>query len=219
MSKFDAFLIMLSTQGLLGTCPGIKNQLQKRIFFLPLILLLGHGCVSNPGSGIHYYLLTPSSPGESISTHRHLNIGIGPIELPEYLSRPHIFTQTGKTQLKSNKQHRWAGSLENNFTDVLATDLGLQLQKSHIEIYPWDRPRTVDRQIVVHVTRFIAEGKTVYLDARWRVLDKQGDQRKIGSARLQNSLENNVADDDFDAIVSLMSDLVGELAHEIAILL
>ena len=181
------------------------------------MLFLGYGCVSNPGSGIHYYLLTPSSPGGSISAHRHLNIGIGPIEFPEYLSRPHIFTQTGKTQLKSNKQHRWAGSLENSFTDVLATDLGMQLQKSHIEIYPWDRPRSVDRQVVVHVTRFIADGRTVYLDARWRVLDKQGDQRKVATARLQQSLDSSVADDDFDAIVSLMSDLVGELAHEIAV--
>ena len=93
----------------------------------------------------------------------------------------------------------------------------MQLQKSHIEIYPWDRPRTVDRQIVVHVTRFIADGRTVHLDARWRVLDKQGDQRKIGSAHLQQSLESNVPDDDFDAIVSLMSELVGELAHTIAV--
>ncbi len=192
-------------------------MIKKRLLFLPLILFLGYGCVSNPGSGIHYYLLTPSSPGESISAHRHLNIGIGPIELPEYLSRPHIFTQTGKTQLKSNKQHRWAGSLEHNFTDVLATDLGMQLQKSHIEIYPWDRPGTVDRQVVVHVTRFIADGGTVYLDARWRVLDKQGDQRKVATARLQQSLDSSAADDDFDAIVSLMSDLVGELAHEIAV--
>jgi uncharacterized lipoprotein YmbA len=192
-------------------------MINKKLLYLPLILFLGYGCVSNPGGGIHYYLLTPSSPGESISTHRHLNIGIGPIELPEYLSRAHIFTQTGKTQLKSNKQHRWAGSLENNFTDVLATDLGMQLQKSHIEIYPWDRPRSVDRQIVVHVTRFIADGETVHLDARWRVLDKQGDQRKIGSAHLQQSLESNVPDDDFDAIVSLMGDLVGELAHRIAV--
>lgn len=188
----------------------------KKLFFLPLVLFLVYACVSNPGSGIHYYLLTPSSSAASISAHRHLNIGIGPIELPEYLSRPHIFTQTGKTQLKSNKQHRWAGSLEENFTDVLATNLGMQLQKSHIEIYPWDRPGTVDRQIVVHVTRFIAQGSTVYLDVRWRVLDKQGDQREVGNARLQKSLANNVAEDDFDAIVTLMSDLVGELAHDIA---
>ena len=182
-----------------------------------VILFLGSSCVSNPGGGIHYYLLTPSSSAGSISAHRHLNIGIGPIEFPEYLSRPHIFTQTGKTQLKSNKQHRWAGSLENNFTDVLATDLGMQLQKNHIEIYPWDRPRSVDRQIVVHVTRFIADGESVYLDARWRVLDKQGEQRKVASTRLQKSLDSNASEDDFDAIVSLMSDLVGELAHRIAV--
>jgi uncharacterized lipoprotein YmbA len=192
-------------------------MINKKLLYLPLILLFGYGCVSSPGSEIHYYLLTPSSPGESIPAHRHLNIGIGPIELPEYLSRAQIFTQTGKTQLKSNKQHRWAGSLENNFTGVLATDLGMQLQKSHIEIYPWDRPHSVDRQIVVHVTRFIADGGSVYLDARWRVLDKQGNQRKIGSARLQQTLDSSVADNDFDAIVSLMSDLVGELAHEIAV--
>ncbi|HBH35227.1 MAG TPA: hypothetical protein DDW45_02125 [Gammaproteobacteria bacterium] len=190
---------------------------RQRLFFLPLILFLNYGCVSNPESGIHYYLLTPSSSAGSLSAHRHLNIGIGPIELPEYLSRAHIFTQTGKTQLKSNKQHRWAGSLENNFADVLATDLGVQLQKSHIEIYPWDRPRSVDRQIVVHVTRFIADGGSVYLDARWRVLDKQGGERKVASARLQKRLEGNTSKDDFDAIVSLMSDLVGELAHEIAV--
>ncbi|MEN8213363.1 MAG: PqiC family protein [Pseudomonadota bacterium] len=184
---------------------------------LLIIPLLVYGCVSNPGSGTNYYLLTPSSSTGPVSGHRHLTVGIGPIELPEYLTQSHIFTQTGVTQLKANKQHRWAGSLENNFTDVLASDLGKQLQKSHIEIYPWDRPHSVERQIVVHVTRFIAQGRSVYLDARWRVLDKQGEQRKVASASLQKDLDTETADGDFDAIVSTMSELVGELAHNIAV--
>ena len=183
---------------------------------LSLLVLLLSGCVTTPGGDIHYYLLTPTTPAAPSSARTNLSVGIGPVELPEYLSRPYIFTQTGNTQLKSHRQHRWAGSLDNNFTDTLAAEVGLQLHQRHIEIYPWDRPGAVDRQVVVHVTRFIAVGRNVHLDASWQVLDRQGEKRGAASARLQKNLPAQASADDFDAIVTAMSELVGELAERIA---
>jgi uncharacterized protein len=183
---------------------------------LLLLLLLLSGCVTTPGGDIHYYLLTPTTPAAPAPARTSLSVGIGPVELPEYLSRPYIFTQTGTTQLQSHRQHRWAGSLENNFTDTLAAEVGARLHQRHIEIYPWDRPGAVDRQVVVHVTRFIAVGRNIHLDASWQVLDRQGERRNTASARLQKNLPGRASADDFDAIVTTMSELVGELAKRIA---
>lgn len=183
---------------------------------LSLLVLLLSSCVTTPGGDIHYYLLTPTTPAAPSAARTNLSVGIGPVELPEYLSRPYIFTQTGNTQLKSNRQHRWAGSLENNFTDTLAAEVGVQLHQRHIEIYPWDRPGAVDRQVVVHVARFIAMGRNVYLDASWQVLDRHGEKRDTASVGLRKTLPAEASADDFDAIVTTMSELVAELAKRIA---
>ncbi|MEJ2309031.1 MAG: PqiC family protein [Gammaproteobacteria bacterium] len=190
----------------------MKNPMLSSSVTRLLLLLVGvalSGCVST-GPTVNYYLLTPE-PGSSVAAKRNLRVGVGPVELPEYLSRPHILVQAGGSRVVADKNHRWAGPLEKNFTDVLTTDIGQRLGTADVAIYPWETPGSVDRQVVIQVTRFIASGDRVHLDARWRVLNRHG-------TRLQSetiALVENTDGDDYDAIVSAMSRLTGRFADRI----
>jgi len=182
---------------------------------LPLLLaLMLAGCASSGGSAVSYYLLTPDMSGKIVSR-PDLRVGVGPVELPEYLSRPQVLVQVGSSRVVANKQHRWAGPLQKNFTDVLTTNIGYRLGSANVVIYPWESPRSVDRQVVIKVTRFIASDDGVHLEARWRLLDRNGTQRKSGTIALADSADI----EDYDAIVTAMSRLTGRLADRIVQLL
>jgi uncharacterized lipoprotein YmbA len=84
-----------------------------------------------------------------------------------------------------------------------------------VVIYPWESPGSVDQQVVLKVTRFIASDDGVHLEARWRLLDRNGTQRKSGTIALADSADTR----DYDAIVTAMSRLTGRLADRIVQLL
>ena len=181
---------------------------------LLLVTLLLAGCASSGGSAVSYYLLTPDMSGNVVSR-PDLRVGIGPVELPEYLSRPQVPVQVGSSRVLADKRHRWAGPLQKNFTDVLTSKIGYRLGSANVETYPWESPRSVDRQVVLKVTRFIASDDGVHLEARWRLLDRKGTQRKSGTIALADAADIEV----YDAIVTSMSRLTGRLADRVVQLL
>jgi uncharacterized lipoprotein YmbA len=115
----------------------------------------------------------------------------------------------------ADRQHRWAGPLQKNFTDVLTSNIARRLGSADVVIYPWESPGSVDRQVVIKVTRFIASDSGVHLDARWRLLDRKGDQVQSGNISLTEPADIR----DYDAIVTAMSRLTGHLADRIVQLL
>ena len=118
---------------------------------------------------------------------------------------------TGYRQSGKNVTRGTAQVARQNFTDVLTTNIGHRLARGDVAIYPWESPRTVDRQVVIQVTRFIASGDRVFLDARWRILNRNGNQVRSETI----SLVENTDGQDYDAIVSAMSRLVGRFADRI----
>ena len=182
---------------------------------LPVLLaLILAGCASSGGSSVNYYLLTPATDGKIVNK-PGLKVGVGPVELPEYLSRSQVLVQVGNSRVVAAREHRWAGPLQKNFTDVLTSNIAYRLGSADVVIYPWEGPRSVDRQVVIKVTRFIASEDGVHLDARWRLLDRNGDRVKSGSVSLTEPANTR----DYDAIVTAMSSLTGRFADRIVQLL
>jgi uncharacterized lipoprotein YmbA len=182
---------------------------------LPVLLALTlAGCASSGGSAVNYYLLTPDA-GARVVNKPGLTVGVGPVELPEYLSRSQVLVQVGNSRVVADRQHRWAGPLQKNFTDVLTSNIARRLGSADVVIYPWESPGSVDRQVVIKVTRFIASDSGVHLDARWRLLDRKGDQVQSGNISLTEPADIR----DYDAIVTAMSSITGRFADRIVQLL
>ena len=77
------------------------------------------GCAASPPS--RFYVLSPvASDTTAPPTVSAPAIGVGPVELPDYLGRPEIVVRSGAYELRYNETQRWAETLRDNVTSVLA---------------------------------------------------------------------------------------------------
>ena len=106
-----------------------------------------------------------------VSPARDVAIGIGPIKIADYLDRSEIVTRTGDNRLELAEYDQWAGSFEDNLTQVMADNIGVMVPTERIYLYPWPTSLTLDYQVVLDIVR--CDGRLngeVLLTARWRVL-------------------------------------------------
>ena len=149
------------------------------LFTLLVILVLSiftvSGCSTGPPARL--YVLTSLSRAESVppaTGGRELSIGIGPVELPQYVNRPQIVTGQQSSELQSAASAQWAEPLQDGFTRVLAENLSLLLATDRVAIFPW-KTFAPEYQVVVEVTHFLGQtGAEVSLVALWSILNKDG---------------------------------------------
>jgi len=114
------------------------------------------GCPSTQPS--KFYVLTPISfpeqQGDILSGPHALAIGIGPIEIPDYLDRPQSVKRRSLQELDLAEFHKWAEPLNENVSHVLAENLSALLSTDRIEEYPWRSSISVDYQVIVDVLQF-----------------------------------------------------------------
>src|SRR5215831_15662599 len=119
------------------------------------------------------YVLTPLTPMEPISrgpgTH-DVALGVGPVELPQYVNRPEIVTGRDSPVLQSAAVAEWAEPLRDGFTRVLAENLSLLLATDRVVMFPW-QSGIPEYQVVVNVLQFLGQpGGDVTLVAFWSLL-------------------------------------------------
>lgn len=187
---------------------------------LPLILAIGAllvgGCSRSPSP--RYYALSPLTAGQQLSkksspAHQAV-IGIGPVKLADYLDESQIVTRAGDHQLVKAEYDRWAGSLSDNLTNVLADNIGFLVPTTNIVLYPWRTDLPIDYQVVVDVMRCDGRlGEAAWLEARWSVL--AGPEKKL-LAMNRASIEEPVTGADYAAVVAAQSRALAQLSQEIA---
>lgn len=184
------------------------------------VLLLLPGCASRSEPSV-FYSLSPEifqqtgKIPDGIS--RDLIIGLGPIELPDYLNRPQITTRSKPSILNFSEFHRWAEPLNDNFAHTLSEDLCNALSTDNVFIYPWPPQVDVKCQIILSVSRFEGIlGDKVDLVARWLVVEsKENRVRLVRKSRITEPVQYN-ASDPYYALVEAKSRAVAALGVEIA---
>jgi uncharacterized lipoprotein YmbA len=182
------------------------------------------GCTKSEPS--RFYVLDPGAGLEAIengtSTRQGVAVGVGPVEIPQYLDRPQIVTRTSANSLDLGEFDQWAGRLSEDFTRVLAEQLSAVLATDNVAIYPWSGSSQVDYQITVKVLAFEADAVgTSALDARWSITDAKSKQTLI-TARSRLRQGSPPATDkprtpaEYQAIVASMSDNLAALARDMA---
>ena len=186
------------------------------MLFCTLIFLAHSGCARTQQS--RFYVLTavadvtatiPENPSNSGKT-----IGVGPVEIPSQLDRPQIVTLMGTNQLHLAEYERWAAPLKENISSVIAENLSSMLPNDQVYAFPWRNVKPFQYQTIIRIQRFdVVPGKTVTLDARWFILEREGRRRlveRISQIRIPFSGKS------YDDIVSAQSMALGELSREIA---
>jgi uncharacterized lipoprotein YmbA len=169
-----------------------------------------------------FFILTPVASTSvpvtttTSSTARHLTIGIGPIDFPDYLKRSQVVTRSAPNRLELSPVDRWGEPLDKNFQRILSENMAQLLNTSRIEQYPWDRKTQVDYQIEINVENF--ETSTTgqsQLRARWII--KNGDGKDLYSSETVTGTPVGAGDTATSAALSNdLSTFSNELASRVS---
>lgn len=183
------------------------------------LTLAGCAGVADPTK---YYVLSSSSAGPSGSPRipasspaAGVAVGVGPVMIPGYLNRTQIVTRSGSDEVEVSTYHRWAEPLENGIAQVLANDLATQIGSERIAVFPWRGgiARVLDYQVAVVVLRFEGmPGGQVTLDARWRLVGRDGQELALK----RSTMSEPAAGSGYQSLVVGMNRLLNALAREIS---
>lgn len=156
-----------------------------------------------------------SGPEGRVAGANTVSIGVGPVIVPGYLDRTQIVTRSGPDRVKLAMFHRWAEPLESGIARIVAKEIGARVPTDRVVMFPW--PGTVARaiqyQVVIAVDRFDGSlDGDVTLDARWRILGRNGDEVAFS----RSTITETVAGSGYDAMVAAMSRTLVALGQEIA---
>lgn len=152
-----------------------------RIFFpLCLILLACFGLQVGCGRSqpAQFYVLTSTIQEEASGSQAQdladVTIGIGPVEIADYMLRPQILTQERSGKLEYAEFDRWAEPLDDNFARVIAQNLSLLIPTEKIFIFPFRGSAQVKYQVVFEVLNFSkgTDGQ-VSLIVLWSIYDQE----------------------------------------------
>ena len=202
-------------------------MLFNRSYLIGIVLIISFlilgGCLGKgTQKATRFYLLEPISgisSGERASIEGEgVMLAIGPVRVRQYLNRPQIVTRTQENKIMLHDFHSWGEPLDKNFTAVLGGNLSNLLSTDRIVFFPWRRRPNFDYQIIVDVMRFDGDlGEEALLIVHykiWAVGESEGEERRIGIWK--SSFSRQTRDDSYEALVSAMSELVGDFSREIA---
>ncbi len=108
----------------------------KKITLL-LALLSSVACQHSPRK--EYFALSANPIDFTVTdqTPSNFSVGIGPINIPEYLQRTNIAYWQNPNQLILLQNHYWAETLERGITRVVALELQALHHDWHIVQFPW----------------------------------------------------------------------------------
>ena len=178
-------------------------------------LLVLSGCLGSPPT--QFYLVPPltgtdTAPPAS-AERRDLTLGVGPVTVPPYLDRPQLVTRASRAKLVLADLDQWAAPLHDTIARVLAENLSLLIPTERVALAPWPRTIDPDYQVTVDVLQFDrGPGGEVVLAARWSLLDRDGKERVLRTARLSQAAGGT----DYEAAVTAMGRTLEALARDIA---
>lgn len=185
--------------------------------FLACLLtgVLLSACATDSSHVAHFYLLTPvETTVPVVSGQPPISLLVGPVEVPQYLNRAQIVTQSGPNELDMAEYDRWGDNFKKNLTRVLAENLAKQWPTERVFMAGTPNVGVTDFRVEVEIIRFErGVDQRVHLTARWYI--SQGEQYKGDMAHLTELTSPQVAAADYPAIVAAMSGLIGELGRAI----
>jgi hypothetical protein len=180
-------------------------------FFLVSIIV---SCSSTPATQFYKLNSLPSTQQENPALPgMEIAIGVGPVELPEFLDRPQIVTRKSQNQLEISEFHRWAASFPRDFSRVLAKNISTLVPTDRVALYPWGDTFSPTYQVKLEVEQFDGQlGERVFLRAIWAVVGQEGANELVVRKTV---IEEPVLTNDYEGLVAAKSNALATLSREI----
>jgi len=138
------------------------DALLKTVASLGLLMLLA-ACGSSPPS--QFYRLTPGngSPGSE----QQPSLGVGPVEIPEFLNRSGLAYTRGENRLHVSGKEIWAEPLAEGVQRVVGLNLAQLLNTENLNYFPWDTRHQPEYGVRISVLDLDADAQQATLTADW----------------------------------------------------
>ena len=189
-------------------------RLVAGILFTSLIFAAGCSRTPTPRFYTLQSLTDPETEEQGTTGDSGVAIGLGPIELPEYLNRPQIVTRVNPNEVEFAEFHRWAASLKDDFSSTLARNLSNLLATDRVALYPWTSKTPVHVQVKIDVIRFDGQlGNSVVLETAWALLGKDWTKPLLSRGSV---VSEKVDKTGYKGLVEAQSRAIAGLSREIA---
>lgn len=183
----------------------------RSIYYLTVALwgcLLLASCGTTPDT--RYYLLQATAISSAdVSGY---SIGIGPVQVADYLSRPQIVSTHGSNRLSLAEFDRWGESLDSGITRVLVENMALLTGSKRVVSYPWRSDEQPDVAVRIQILALDQRANNqAFLKARWVVVNN------LNKQRIDTGISEFVVDtsDDPSALVGAYSELLLQLSQKL----
>ncbi|MCX2982170.1 membrane integrity-associated transporter subunit PqiC [Halieaceae bacterium IMCC14734] len=184
-------------------------RIAKTFITATLLLFLLASCGSTPPSD--YYLLseeatgTPGSSGPAI--------GIGPIDIPDYLQRNIMVVNEERYQLQLDATSRWAEQLDAGILRVMTLNLAILLDTQQIQRFPWRRDSPPDYGVSINIINLRVDGTQAHLAAEWTLKNTRA---QADIAQKISQFYTSMPSADAAGVAASYSSLLLQLSEEIA---
>lgn len=138
-----------------------------------LLCALATGCQQSPRK--NYYLLsaTPTANQSDANQPNSIShtIGLGPIEMADYLDRSHIVRNRDANRLQLAEVDHWGEPLEKGITRVLAINLMNHNNTHLIEHFPWRSDATPALSLRLSIYDLQLINGAAVINASWKLID------------------------------------------------
>ena len=183
-----------------------------------VLLFYAFGCAAHTDPSRFYVLNAitdpqPAGPGERTG----VVLGIGPIQLPEYLDRPQIMTRNSENELEYTEFHHWAEPLKDNFSRVLGENLSVLVPTNRIFYFPWRRSAGINFHVAVDVIRFEGTlGGNSLLTVRWTLYGMDEREREQVLAMKKSTFQAAAQGEDYNATVAALNQTLEQFSREVS---
>lgn len=185
-------------------------MIRSRLILLAISILALAACGTSPPT--NYYRLVPLVDKRAPQGKSPV-LGIGPINVAQYLEKPQIITSGEGTRLNLAMFDRWGESLETGVTRVLAINLASLVDTSRVYVYPWRRSEIPDYGLHVNLLQFDVVGNEGRLVLEWRLSRPGKDQ--VLAQRLE-MYRTTTSQEGADHAADILSRLLLQFSKEVA---
>lgn len=178
----------------------------KRHFLLLGLLSFLIACQSSPPK--YYYLLSPSAPASSID-HQSIThlVGIGPVELADYLDRLNMVSMNTDNSLQFLKNDYWAEPLDKGILRILELNLTQKNPSRMMQEFPWRSDSIPDYSLRLQVHELTVSNGNAKINVTWELFDTKSKQ----AIERQHFISSIATANSADAIAKAYSQLFSQL--------
>jgi len=138
---------------------------KNKIFFAVVSVFILNACMSSS----NFYVLSVASQPNTVYAHKNRVIGVEKVVVPAYLFKREIAIAKSPSQIGFISGSEWGEDLDTGLTHRLISFIQKKFRQPRVYEYPWNTSTIPSKKVKLQITRFIAYGDRVYLDANWEV--------------------------------------------------